>query len=30
MFKSAVGGEKLIPTRLGQVVDLKIYDFSWK
>jgi hypothetical protein len=23
MFKSAVGGEKLIPTRLGHVVDLK-------
>jgi len=23
VFKSAVGGEKLIPTRLGHVVDLK-------
>jgi len=28
MFKSAVGGEKLIPTRLGHVVDLKMCDFS--
>lgn len=24
MFKSALGGEKLIPTRLGHMVDLKI------